>query len=80
MNQIDCNFVVLESYNPCPSPDNRNGVCVPLRSCQTLFTLLQKVPLTQEERIYLGRSQCGYYAGTPWASLSNKTLRLWILT
>lgn len=60
----------LENFNRCPTPDNRSGFCVPLRRCESLFTLLQKTPLTQDERLYLGRSQCGYYLGTPWVSIA----------
>lgn len=60
----------LENFNRCPTPDNRNGFCVPLRRCENLFTLLQKTPLNQDERIYLSRSQCGYYLGTPWVSIA----------
>ncbi|KAJ6637209.1 Serine protease easter [Pseudolycoriella hygida] len=44
----------------CYTPNNQNGICVPLLSCGSLYQLIQKVPLYPEDRNYLRQSQCGY--------------------
>jgi len=49
----------------CKTPDYEDGSCIDLRQCSHLFQLLQKNPLLQEDRIYLSRSQCGYYNRSP---------------
>lgn len=49
----------------CRTPDNIAGSCIDLRACNSLFTLLQKNPLTPNDRNHLQRSQCGYYNKSP---------------
>lgn len=44
----------------CSTPDGRTGNCILLRSCDTLFTLIKKKPLLDEDRTFLSRSQCGW--------------------
>jgi secreted trypsin-like serine protease len=44
----------------CVTPTGAQGICQYLRSCNSLFSLLQKVPLTNSDRTHLSRSQCGY--------------------
>jgi len=44
----------------CYTPNNQNGICVPLVQCASLYQLIQKTPLYPEERNFLRASQCGY--------------------
>lgn len=54
-----CCFVsILEQT--CTAPDGKAGNCILLRLCDTLFTLIKKKPLLQEERNFLSQSQCGW--------------------
>jgi len=52
-----------EGYATCYTPMNRNGLCIPLPNCPSLYQLIQKTPLYQEERTFLRQSQCGYQQG-----------------
>jgi hypothetical protein len=48
------------NYRTCYTPNNQNGLCVPLATCGSLYSLIQKVPLLPEDRSYLRASQCDY--------------------
>ena len=52
------NYFPTESA--CTTPNFANGVCINLRQCQVLLTLIQKVPLYDEDRDFLRRSQCDF--------------------
>lgn len=47
-------------YRTCYTPNNQNGLCIPLASCDSLYRLIQKNPLYPEDRNYLRASQCDY--------------------
>lgn len=50
-----------ESLNsPCYTPDRKAGTCIFLQQCSSLYALIQKQPLYQNEREFLRQSQCGY--------------------
>lgn len=53
-------IAVSNGQQTCTTPDGRAGSCILLRSCNTLFTLIKKKPLLQEDRTFLSRSQCGW--------------------
>lgn len=65
-------FVVTNAQNQplnfgeCTTPANAAGLCQYLRQCTSVFNLLLKGnQLTQDQRIYLSRSQCGYRDNQP---------------
>jgi len=45
-------------YATCRTPNNQNGICLPIQSCPSLYQLLQKDTLFPKERNFLLRSQC----------------------
>lgn len=53
----------VESY--CLTPDSKNGDCISLNACEPLSTLIHKAGLTQAEKRFLARSQCGWDGSTP---------------
>lgn len=52
--------VAVQGQGSCSAPDGKAGRCILLRSCNSLFTLIKKKPLEQEDRAFLSRSQCGW--------------------
>lgn len=50
----------VQAQDVCVSPDQKTGRCILLRSCGSLFTLIKKKPLLQEDRTFLSQSQCGW--------------------
>lgn len=56
---------VLEEYATCNDPNNRNGLCQPIRSCDSILRLLTP-PLSPQVREFLRRSQCKFENGQPW--------------
>lgn len=47
-------------YGECLTPRSERSVCVSLMECGDLYNILTKVPLNENDKIYLRRSQCGY--------------------
>ncbi|XP_059610642.1 serine protease easter-like [Phlebotomus argentipes] len=48
----------------CLTPDQKMGKCVYLSQCSSIYdTLRYKRPLTNEDRSFMSRSQCGYEDG-----------------
>jgi len=65
---ICLSIVPAASQSPgfnCRTPDGNQGSCVDLRACASLFALLQKNPLSPNDRTKLQRSQCGYSNRSP---------------
>lgn len=56
--KLVCFFFSLTESRQCRTPDNRNGNCVLLRECDSLFKLLSQ-NLSNEDRLFLRQSQCG---------------------
>lgn len=56
---------IIEEYARCVDPNNRNGVCQPIRSCDSILRLLTP-PLSPQVRDFLRRSQCKFENGQPW--------------
>lgn len=60
------NFNFLEqvqSFGSCTTPGQTAGLCQFLRQCNSLYNLLVRQPLSDQDRNYLRRSQCGYTQG-----------------
>lgn len=63
ITSIDNN--ILEEFTSCFDPNNRNGLCQPIRSCDSILRLLTP-PLSLQVRDFLRRSQCKFENGQPW--------------
>lgn len=60
----------------CTTPDGRAGSCIDLRQCTSLYNIVAfKRPLTNEDRTYLSRSQCGYYQNSPLVKVNFRSSR-----
>ncbi|XP_052863582.1 uncharacterized protein LOC128270220 [Anopheles cruzii] len=62
---LSCLLLVIlntVSAQQCNMPDSGIGQCILLRDCNTLYTLIQKKPLLDADRVYLQRTQCGWSA------------------
>lgn len=46
-------------------PNNRKGICLPLKNCPNLNKLASKSHLTMADRKFLRRSRCGHIGRTP---------------
>lgn len=55
----------LESFGPCTTPEGAPGDCIYLQTCSSLYKIFSTPPLTQANRAYLKRSQCGFDSGKP---------------
>ncbi|XP_044728002.1 uncharacterized protein LOC123291691 [Chrysoperla carnea] len=49
----------------CTTPNNINGRCIELKTCDPLYQVLTKRPLTTENRELLRKSQCGVIGRQP---------------
>lgn len=56
-------FQILESFGNCITPNSERGTCINLKECTTLYNLLQRTPLYDEDKTFLQRSQCGWNQG-----------------
>lgn len=50
----------------CTTPNNENGECIPLNSCEVLRQLIRKKPIPYQDRAFLRASQCSILNGEPW--------------
>lgn len=55
-------FFSIKFYieNACVNPRQQNGVCIPLFKCDSLVRILRERPVSQENKVFLGKSQCGW--------------------
>lgn len=64
--------VVLSEYvasqRACQTPFNLQGECIPLRQCQSLYSLVLPNATTQQVQL-LRRSRCGSNGKSPLVSL-----------
>lgn len=42
----------------CTTPDNLDGQCQPIRSCQKLFDIFENKPVSESNTKYLRQSRC----------------------
>lgn len=54
-----------QNFGNCVTPNQQQGLCQYLRECNSLFNIIKKIQITNEERTFLGRSQCGYTNNQP---------------
>ncbi|KAL5284644.1 CLIPB1.2 family protein [Megaselia abdita] len=50
-------------FGNCLTPNSERGSCIILKECNGLYSLLQRVPLNDEDKNFLKRSQCGWHNG-----------------
>uniref|UniRef100_A0A1B0CQ41 Trypsin-like serine protease n=1 Tax=Lutzomyia longipalpis TaxID=7200 RepID=A0A1B0CQ41_LUTLO len=61
---VCCKATKSNSDGSCATPDQRPGKCVHLEECASIYDALRfKRPLTEEDRSFMRRSQCGGYQG-----------------
>lgn len=53
-------YNIAENFGRCTTPENTQANCLYITHCQRLYDILVSNPLTQENRSYLQRSQCGF--------------------
>lgn len=58
------NKIIIE--NQCKTPDGHNANCVKLQQCPHLSKLLTTPPLSDANKLFLQKSQCGFYKGEPY--------------
>lgn len=59
LSKISLNFFNLESTaEHCQTPDKRNGVCISIRNCESLFQMASTT-LFPEQLNFLRASKCG---------------------
>lgn len=56
---------IPEQFTRCVDPNSHNGLCQPIRSCESILRLLTP-PLSPQTRDFLRRSQCKFENGQPW--------------
>lgn len=56
-------ITVLEQ---CTTPDYASGECVKLSRCSSLRQIITNPNLSEDDRIFLRRSQCDYIDDYPW--------------
>lgn len=47
------------NYGRCITPNSERALCIHLEQCTQLYNMLKKQPLSNEDRSFLQRSQCG---------------------
>ncbi|XP_032596341.1 serine protease easter [Drosophila grimshawi] len=51
----------VSNYGRCITPNRERALCIHLEDCKYLYGILTTSPLRNEDKLYLSRSQCGYY-------------------
>lgn len=64
MDSQGCARFISESYQPCVTPNDIKGFCQPMKSCTSIFKLLDGT-ITPEIRDFIVRSQC-VIGNQPW--------------
>jgi Regulatory CLIP domain of proteinases/Trypsin len=59
-------LLLIFSENPCTTPLNAAGNCIVLQDCSSLLDILKKPPISDENRLFLQKSQCGYKDRKPF--------------
>lgn len=55
--------VDIPNFGRCITPNRERALCIILEDCKYLFNILITTPLSDTDRLYLSRSQCGYQNG-----------------
>lgn len=63
------NVFITES---CLTPNKDQGECKPIKSCKPILTIIRKKPISDSERMFLRRSQCGNIERLPWVCCPNE--------
>lgn len=58
-------FFIESNFGPCVNPNKKQATCIYVKECASLIALIQKKPLSHENRVFLSKSQCGYQNGQP---------------
>lgn len=66
-------FAFAFAYEHCLTPDNKNGLCVPLKSCDNLQKRLNLPFVIQEDIDFAKRSQCGLEGNEPKVCCENSS-------
>lgn len=56
---------VVTNSTKCTTPNVQSGVCTFIKQCDSLYSLLMKIPLTNYDATFLRQSQCGESNGHP---------------
>lgn len=56
----------MDRNTTCLTPDQLDGTCIDLRLCDSLLAVLQKQPLTQDDKDFLKSRQCGLSSDSAW--------------
>lgn len=63
---ISLHFILSE--RACRTPNNENGLCIPLRDCESLYEIILNIRRSSiAQQDYLRRSQCDQNNG-PWVN------------
>ncbi|KAH8247130.1 hypothetical protein KR032_010672 [Drosophila birchii] len=61
-------------FSSCLNPNQRSGVCVLIKQCQSLYSVLQQVRLTDSQKQFIRSSGCGMSAdGQPFVCCTEDT-------
>ncbi|EDW15515.2 uncharacterized protein Dmoj_GI24876 [Drosophila mojavensis] len=51
----------VPNYGRCITPNRERALCIHLEDCKYLYGILTSTPLLDADKLYLSRSQCGYF-------------------
>lgn len=51
----------MPNYGRCITPNRERALCIHLEDCKYLYGILTSTPLLDADKLYLSRSQCGYF-------------------
>ncbi|XP_030556490.1 transmembrane protease serine 9 [Drosophila novamexicana] len=51
----------VPNYGRCITPNRERALCIHLEDCKYLYGVLTTTPLRDADKLYLSRSQCGYF-------------------
>lgn len=55
----DCNVFISSADSRCLNPNQTPGLCVLINECQTLYSVLKRATLTDQEKSFIKSSACG---------------------
>ncbi|XP_033165374.1 serine protease 7 isoform X1 [Drosophila mauritiana] len=55
----DCNIFISSADSRCMNPNQTPGLCVLINECQTLYSVLKRATLTDQEKSFIKSSACG---------------------
>lgn len=51
---------ILREGQPCTTPNQTKGECIPLKKCASLVKIIQRTPLFEDDVRFLRASECGF--------------------